>query len=256
MRHSTSAPLALLDRDPGFYRCIGDIPTYALSVLAMHLHAQDQLHHRGLRKAAAGLFSAGRASAVLARMQRAGLIEPLDPFESGRHRRYGPQPAMVEALRAAYLIELTSLSMIEPRVVDIVARWDDPAVFNRIISFLATMHLAGPTLDKDLVEPLAGVGRRSMGLFLAYALAEAAFNAGLPRAEGTIDINRSDVSRRLGVSRTHSRRIMTLLKTAGLIADTQTADRLTLTPAFAVAYEIYFAGMFSMLMAAIIPPEQ
>ena len=251
IRNSTTAPLALLDRDPGFYRCIGDIPTYALGVLALYLHSIDRLYHRGLQEAAKGLFSAGRASAILKRMQTAGLIVPVDAFQSGRQRRYAPAPAMVEAFRASYLIELNSLALLDPRVGAMVEGYDDPAVFDGIVAFLAARHFAAPTLDEDLIEPLGGVGRRSMGLFLAYALAETAFKQGLPRAEGTIEVSLSHIGRRLGVSRTHARRILTTLEEAGLVEDDRASGRVTLRPAFAEAYEIYFLGMFSILLAAV-----
>lgn len=251
VRHSTRAPLAILDRDPDFYRCIADIPTYALGVLALHLHALDRLHHRGLREAAKDLFSAGRASAILKRMQTAGLIVPVDAYRNGRQRRYGPAPAMVQAFRAAYRIELTSLAMIDPRVGILVEDYENPAVFDGIIAFLASAHLAAPTLDQQLIEPLGGVGRRSMGLFLAYALAETAFEAGASRAEGTIALNLSALSKRLGVSRTHGRRILTMLEDGGLVKPGATPDQLVLTPAFAEAYDLYFLGMFTGLLMAV-----
>ncbi|MGV3578764.1 hypothetical protein [Brevundimonas sp.] len=251
VRHSTSAPLALLDRDPGFYRCIGDIPTYALGVMALHLHALDRLHHRGFQEVAKDLFSAGRASAVLKRMQTMGLIFPVDAFSQGRQRRYAPAPAMVQAFRTCYLIELKSLALLDPRVISMVEIWDEPETFDRIVAFLAERHLQAPSLDEELIEPLGGVGRRSMGLFLAYALAETAFKAGLPRAEGVIEINMTHIARRLGISRTHGRRILATLEEAGLIWEEGRINRLTLTPAFADAYELYFLGMFSILLAAV-----
>ncbi len=251
MRNSTSGPLALLDDDPSFYRCIGDIPTDALGVLALHLHAIDRLYHRGLQEVAKDLFSAGRATAILARMQAAGLIVPKDAFQKGRQRRYAPAPAMVQAFRTCYLIELNSLAMIDPRVAPMVENYDDPAVFDGIVAFLATRHLAAPALDQELIDPLGGVGRRSMGLMVAYALAEAAFAAGHPRAEGAIDLNISRLANRLGVSRTHARRILTTLHDAGLIAHGPTAATLSLNPAFAQACDLYFTGMFSILLAAV-----
>lgn len=251
MRNSTSGPLALLDEDPSFYRCIGDIPTYALGVLALHLHSLDRLYHRGLREVARDLFSAGRATAILTRMQAAGLIVPKDDFQQGRQRHYAPAPAMVQAFRTCYLIELKSLSLIDPRVASMVETYDDPAVFDRIVAFLATRHLAAPALDEELIDPLGGVGRRSMGLMVAYSLAEAAFEAGSPRAEGVIDLNLSGISRRLGVSRTHTRRILKQLEEAGLVIEDDRRRTLTLTPTFADAYELYFFGMFSILLAAL-----
>lgn len=251
MRHSTRAPLALLDKDPRFYRCIGDIPTYALGVLALHLHAIDRLYHRGLQEAAQGLFSAGRASAILARMQAVGLIVPADAFQRGRQRRYVPAPAMIQAFRACYLIEMQSLALIDARAGALVATYDDTDVFDRIVAFLAARHFAAPALDQELVEPLGGVGRRSMGLFLAYALAEAAFEAGLPRAEGAIEINMTRLAQRLGMSRTHGRRILRTLRAAGLVEVADGSSRLILTPAFASGLELYFTGMFSVLLAAV-----
>lgn len=255
MRNSTSGPLALLDDDPSFYRCIGDIPTYALGVLALHLHSIDRLYHRGLQEVAKDLFSAGRATAILARMQAAGLIVSKDAFQSGRQRRYAPAPAMVQAFRSCYLIELNSLALIEPRVGALVETYDDPAVFDRIVAFLATRHLAAPALDQELIDPLGGVGRRSMGLMVAYSLAEAAFEAGAARAEGVIDLNLSGISRRLGVSRTHARRILRQLEEAGLVIEDDRRRRLMLTPAFADAYELYFFGMFSILLAALVSDD-
>lgn len=251
VRNSTSGPLALLDRDPHFYRCIGDIPTYALGVMALYLHSIDRLNHRGLREAAKHLFSAGRASAILARMQTAGMIVPLDEFHKGRQRRYGPAPTMVEAFRTCYLIELNSLTGLDPRVAAMIERWDEPETFDRIVAFLAIRHLQAPILDEELIEPLGGVGRRSMGLFLAYALAETAFADGRARAEGVVEVNLSALSRRLGVSRTHTRRILTMLDDAGLIVVAEAGHQVVLTPGFADAYEAYFMGMFSILLVAI-----
>lgn len=254
MRNSTTAPLALLDDDPRFYRCIGDIPTYALGVLALYLHSIDRLYHRGLREVSKDLFSAGRASAILARMQAAGLIEAEGDFQSGRQRRYRPAPTMIQAFRACYLIELRSLALIDPRVGALVETYDDPAVFDGIVAFLATRHLAAPALDQELVDPLGGVGRRSMGLMLAYSLAEAAFRAGFDKPEGAIAINLTHLARRLGVSRTHARRILTMLEDAGLVRIE--GSSLTLTPAFAAGYELYFYGMFSVLLAAVAQPGE
>ena len=251
MRNSTTGPLALLDDDPSFYRCIGDIPTYALGVLALHLHSLDRLYHRGLQEVAKDLFSAGRATAILARMQTAGLIVPKDAFQSGRQRRYAPAPTMVQAFRACYLIELQSLTLLDPRVGAMVETYADSAVFDRIVAFLAARHLAAPALDEELIDPLGGVGRRSMGLMLVYALAETAFRAGYARPEGVVGLNLSSLSKRLGVSRTHSRRVLKMLADTGLIAPGDTPETVTLTPAFASAFELYFLGMFSILLAAV-----
>jgi len=251
VRNSTTGPLALLDRDPRFYRCIGDIPSYALGVLALYLHSIDRLYHRGLRAVSKDLFSPGRASAILSRMQTTGLIAPLDDFAKGRQRRYSPAPAMIEAFRACHRIELQSLALIDERAGALLDAFDDPAVFDGIIAFLATRHLAAPTLDEDLIDPLGGVGRRSMGLMLSYALAEAAFNAGLPRAVGTVPVTVSSLARRLGMSRPHCRRVLMMLQDAGLVSFDQGVNALTLMPAFADAVDVYFVGLFGALLAAV-----
>lgn len=251
VRNSTTGSLALLDDDARFYRCISDIPTYALGVLALYLHSTDRLYHRGLQEATRDLFSAGRATAILARMQRAGLIVPRDDFQRGRQRRYAPALAMIEAFRTCYLIELRSLALIEPRIERLVEAYDDPAIFDGIIAYIARMHLAAPALDQKLVEPLSGVGRRSMGLFTAYALAEAASAAGHGRAEGVIEINISRLSNRLGVSRTHTRRVLKTLEDGGLIIQEREGAGLTLTPGFAAGYDLYFLGLFSVLLTAV-----
>lgn len=251
VRHSTATPLAMLDEDPRFLRRMSDIPTYALGVLALHLHSLDRLYHRGLRDVARDLFSEGRASAIFARMQATGLVVPEDEFVNGRQRRYRPAPAMREAFRAFYLIELRSLALLDPRVAAMVEAYDDPAVFDRIIAFLATRQLDAPTLDQDLVDPLGGVGRRAMGVMLVYSLADTAFRSGLPRAEGEIDINLTHLAERLGVSRTHARRTVTMLQEAGLVSPAGRSNRLILTPAFAEGLELYFLGMFGILLTAV-----
>lgn len=251
MRHSIRGSLAVLDADPGFYRCMDDIPTYALGVLALYLHATDRLYHRGLQEAARDLFSAGRATAVLARMQSARLIIPRDDFRSGRQRRYAPEPAMIQAYRTCYRIELESLSLIDPKVGRLVQTYDDPAVFEDVVSFLARRHLASATLDQELIDPLGGIGAHSMGLMLAYALAEAAFQAGFDRPEGEVSVNITHLARRLGVSRTHARRLLKMLHDAGLTTLGDKAGVVILTPAFADGFALYFQGMFTTLMAAV-----
>ncbi len=90
-----------------------------------------------------------------------------------------------------------------------------------------------------------------MGLMCAYALAEAAFAGGGARAEGVVTVNTSALARRLGVSRTHVRRVLATLRDAGLTADGPRPDQLVLTPAFAEGYQLYFYGMFSILLAAV-----
>lgn len=230
---------------------MSDIPTYALGILALHLHADDRLYHRGLQEAAKNLFSAGRASAILARMQTAGLIEPLDDFQRGKQRRYIPAPAMLQAFRDFYFIELQSLAMIDPRAQAMVEAYDDPSVFDGLVATIAARHLARPVLDQDLIEPLGGAGRRSMGVMLTYSLAETAFNAGLSNPQGQIDINVSALARRLGVSRPHARRVLSLLRDAGLVAEEESDGKITLLPTFAQAYDDYFGGMYTMLLEAV-----
>lgn len=251
VRHSTAASLAFLDQAPRFYRTIGDIPTYALGVLALYLHSIDRLYHRGFRDVAKDLFSAGRATAILGRMQSAGLIVPRDAFQTGKQRRYTPAPAMLQAFRACYLIELKSLALLDDRGGTLVETYDQSGVFDQIVAFLALRHMAAPALDQELVDPLGGIGRRSMGLMLAYALAQTAFDAGRARPEGTIDLNVANLSIRLGVSRTHTRRLLIQLQDAALISDYGRAHTVTLTPAFADGYELYFFGMFSILLEAV-----
>lgn len=90
-----------------------------------------------------------------------------------------------------------------------------------------------------------------MGVMLTYSLAETAFNEGLDRPEGTFDINLSALARRLGVSRPHARRILSLLRDAGLVADENCEGQITLLPTFADAYGAYFGGMYTMLLEAV-----
>jgi DNA-binding MarR family transcriptional regulator len=247
VRHSTLAPLALLDRDARFYRCIGDIPTYALGVLALYLHSRDRLSHRGLQEISGkgGLFSAGRATAILSRMRLAGLIAPSEPFVNGRRRRYSPKASMREAFRECYRIELKSISLIDKRAQPLLDDYDNADVFDSLIGFLAERLLLATKLDDEMLVPLGGVGRRSMGLFATYALAAEAFKAGRARAEGAVEISLSNMARRLGVSRPHVRRVLTILERCGVRRDMKKIGRFVLTPEFADAYELYFSGMFS-----------
>ena len=253
VRNSTIAPLALLDQDPRFYRCIGDIPTYAMAVLALYLNLKDGIHHRGLQEITGkgGLFSAGRATAILWRLQSAGMIAPTDAFSSGKRRRYAPAPAMQQAIRDCYRIELESLSLMDARAGAALDRYSDPLIFDTMIAALAERLLEATQLDDEMLEPLAQVGRRSMGLMIAYSLAAGAFKAGREQAEGVIEVNFSDLARRLGVSRAHGRRVLALLEPAGLQRDEANPNRFTLTPAFTDAYETYFGAMFMQVIQAL-----
>jgi hypothetical protein len=114
-------------------------------------------------------------------MRLAGLIAPSEPFVNGRRRRYSPKPSMREAFRECYRIELKSISLMEKRAQPLLDDYDNPDVFDGLIGFLAERLLLASKLDDEMLVPLGGVGRRSMGLLATYALAAEAFKAGRAR---------------------------------------------------------------------------
>lgn len=128
---------------------------------------------------------------------------------------------------------------------------DDPAVFDRIIAFLATRQMDAPTLDQDRVAPLRRRGPPGDGGDAGLQPGGHGVPRRLTRAEGEIDISLTHLAKRLGVSRTHARRTVTMLQEAGLSSLAGRSNRLILRPAFADGLELYFLGMFAILLTAV-----
>jgi hypothetical protein len=247
--------LAFNDRFPAQSRASADLSAQTLGMLAIHLDATCGLHHRGLRALSGrgGLVSAGRATALLWRMQALGLIAPAGKFERGKERIYKPLPAMLEAFRARLRVDFEALARIDEPTRRVVARYnDEPDLFVRLNSLIIA-RLLGDIVHRNRVQmqPLGGVNYLAMGHLITSAVAAEAFAAGRERPEGPVTLSLSALARRFDVSRAHVRRVIRILETIGLQSDPADHRRFVLTPAFRDRFELFHAYTLTLLRAVV-----
>jgi hypothetical protein len=255
MRQMTFGLLEFHDRFQIHSRTFADLASLALGGLAIHLDAIGGLHHRALRTLAGAdgkgsVISTGRATAVLWRMRSLGLVAPASDFESGKQRRYKPQPAMIDVYRAHTRVTLEALSLIDERAARLLERWDDENTFLRLNSVLMELLLASINRKDVNQQPLHGVSYVAQGIPVTLSIIAPAFEEG-SLAEGPVTVSLSAIARRWGVSRPHAGRIAQRLKRAGLQSDPADQQRYILTPAFRDAFERYFCASFQLSIDGI-----
>jgi hypothetical protein len=253
MRRLTVGLLKFNDENPVEGRTFADIPALALGSLAIHLDANGGLHHRALQalSGAGGLISAGRATAVLWRMRRLGLVVPDSAYQSGKQRRFKPQSTLIGTLSANLRAHYEALAPIDADAQRVMDNWDDPATFQRLNSAMIRILLASIRRGDVNAQPLHGVSFMAMGIPITLTFIEAAFSRGHDVAEGPVTVSLSQVSRRWGVSRSQARRVAHRLERAGLRSDPSDAQRYELTPTFRDSIEIYFGGVFRLMLDCI-----
>lgn len=230
------------DFDVVFHRSINDMGVFLLGLFALYLHYTKGLSHRQLRDfgGKASLVSAGRATAILWRLQHLKLIHPVDDYRSGAVRLYRPEPLMIEAYRSRMALECQALSMVEPvglRMGDLRAL----DLFRRLTVEQGRMVLAAAAQPNAFVAPIIDLSMKTAGMPLIYHLIDAAFAAGAGRPAGTIEVSVAAAARRFGVSRAHIARLITRMEGLGYIERSPAPNTLILTEAFAEAYETYYA---------------
>jgi PAS domain S-box-containing protein len=238
-----------------FHRSFRDVPSRLLGLVAIRLAYFGQFYPRRLQSVsvAAGLMSAGRASALLARMQDMGFIEVAARLRSGRARPYRIDRATTRLFAALLAIDLRSLAPSDYRAV--LALEAIEADESEAIPLLAAF--AGAVLDDlrcgadGLTGGLCGVSSMARGQAVALAIAAEAIGGHGTAAGGWIEISLTDYAQRFDVSRVQVRRIIERLEECGLRRDPTAPSRLLVTGRFMTAIESMRRASCDLLSGAL-----
>ena len=193
-------------------RTLRDVGHYMAGVWAIQLHqTPGGLTHASLSEMVAplGMGSRTRVHAMLAYLQFIGLIRASPRAGDGRLRHYEPTVGLVTLFRARFRRELTIIAELVPELTEILARWEEPGVFERFMSahgqFMAAGYL---TYDPD-ASNLDVFSHRNAGLIILGQVTNAAHRPGDPfPPPGPVILNISEIARRSGVSRAHVRGVL------------------------------------------------
>ena len=228
--------------DLTFHRAMSDVGTMLLGIIALYLHYTTGLSHRQLRNlgGTGSLVSAGRATAILWRLQHLGYVQACTEYRKGEVRLYQPTDSLIAAFRARSIAEARSAGLLDPICLTMAAQYTDE-VFQRLMIEQGHMILAAARQPNSFVAPLNALSMKTSGMMIIYTLIDSAFAQGAGRACGSAEFSAVAAARRFGVSRTHIARFLREMEAADYIERTENQNRVILTEVFAEVYETYFS---------------
>ncbi|HEY2049824.1 MAG TPA: hypothetical protein VGH03_10805, partial [Caulobacteraceae bacterium] len=255
LRHWVQGTLRHFQAYPTFHRTFRDFPSDIIGFLAIHLGRSDRLHWRNLQAQGArtGLISAGRAGALLLRMQDIGFIAPAEAFRAGRSRRYRPTPAMLNSFAERAMVDLRSAALIDPAIAAAVEDMaqDEDSTFALLDAFAEAMLEESSIRSLGERPPLNGTPFMAMGKQIALSIAADAMGRRGDVWDGPVEIALSSYAHRFDVSRAHVRRALQTLEPCGLTRFEDDPHRLLITLRFCEAIEAYYAIVFDRAMRMV-----
>lgn len=212
------------EEDRSMVRTLRDVGNYMAGAWALSLAASPQdLTHASLSELleVTGLGSRNRAHAMLVYLQVIRLIErePDDGTGDGRVRRYRPRPALRQLFVNRFRLQLSIIAPIAPEAEAVLARWDEPAVFDAFMRANGRFMI-GSFLGYDHDAPnLNAFGHRNGGLTILGQIIIQAGREGAFPPPGPVRLNLSDLARRSGASRGQVRAVLKAGVEAGFLID-------------------------------------
>lgn len=202
-------------------RTLRDIGHYMAGVWAIQLHqAPGGLTHSSLSELVApmGMGSRTRVHAMLAYLQFIGLIRAAPKQGDGRLRHYEPTIGLTTLFRARFRRELSIIADLVPELTEILARWDEPGVFETFVSAHGQFMGAGYLTYDPQASNLDVFSHRNAGLTILGQVTTAAHRPGDPfPPPGPVSLNISEIARLSGVSRAHVRGVLKAGETKGFL---------------------------------------
>lgn len=245
IRHSVQSSVAYHDSAPIMHRNLKDVGRFTLGVIALYLDATGGLTHRRLRELSGqtGIISTGAATALLLRLRLIGYVTAAEILPSGATRLYRPTPAMVTAFRDRLRFEIEAATRLEPRIVDILHRLDEPDMFPTLMATLgadAAYAARHPRVDALAIDRLS---MRQAGMLIMFQLMNDADDGGVFPPQGEVSVSISGLARRYDVSRSHVLTVLRDAETFGLIHKLE-EGRWRLEPAMSEVFKTFYAVIY------------
>lgn len=163
------------------------------------------------------LASRGRARATLIYLQYLRLIEPIPELGPTGERRYRPTQALRAFINGRFRRDLEEMVPIEPLAGQILARWEEPGVFERFMAAGEAITLAAIYHKPDETISLDVLAERNAGMTLIgqILLTDDPGEAWPPR--GPVRLNVMDLARRTGAPRHQVNHLIKLAREAGFL---------------------------------------
>ncbi len=217
--------LEAIAKDKALDGACKDAGRYFAAMLVVYLHASGQLTLPNLKAycGVSGLFSPGRARALLSFLRYLKFIDELPADLRRGPVRYIATAALLTAWRSQLSAALQAASMIEPAVQIVLDRLDDPEVFFTFIKIQTDEMIEGIGSDDARREDpfMRVIVHRHAGVRILLSLLAAA--DGFPPTR-PIPLSVSGTAHRFGVSRIHVQRMLDEAQREGLLTRTDRGE--------------------------------
>ena len=212
--------LVIPQRGSSLQGSIRDIAHWVAAEKAMVLAAQPEgltaaTLTRLLRKLK--LASRGRARATLIYLQYLRLIEPIPEMGPAGERRYRPTLALQAFMNGRFRRDLEEMVPIEPLAGRLLARWEEPGIFERFMAAGEALTLAAIHHKPDQTISLDALTQRYAGMTLIgqILLTDDPGEVWPPR--GPVRLNVMDLARRSGAPRHQVNHLIKLARQEGFL---------------------------------------
>lgn len=212
-RHAAIHSLALFDHDPIMTRALKDVGRVILGMIALYLDAKGGMTLSKLQAflVEMRLASPGRAAAMLIQLRLIGYVAPAQVQPDRRVRVYVPTPRMRTAFHAHFRKDLEALSFMEPQAARVLARFDEPQIFNPFLVRFGQGLIDAARVHDRRTPGLDLFSQRNAGLTILTDLTLAGDAGDDFPPRGPIRFSVAGLARRFRVSRPH---VLKLLRDA------------------------------------------
>ncbi|WP_139809935.1 hypothetical protein [Sphingomonas azotifigens] len=235
--------LAAADDNRQLAAVFKDAGHYITAMSAAYLDTRGGLTPTMLRQicAGTGLLTANRAGALLVFMTHIGVLE------TGDDKSYRTTPSFRQAWCAHLKGALHAAAMLEPALVAVLHRLDDPATYQQFLAlqaarFYAMTHAPDPfrSLRAAFLHPLAGCS-------ILHALVLACTDDAFEPTDGAI-VSLAALAQRFAVSQPHVRRVLKRAE-AGRFVRHLGPSRRAFDPAGFAMIRYHYAELLAVLIA-------
>lgn len=231
--------LAFADANREFQSLAADAGSFFLCCVALYMDCTGGITHRRLRAmtGGTGLISAGRATALLWRLRASGMIEAA-PDDS---RRFVATAVIREIMRERLRVEFDPLTLLDPDIASLMARFDAPGIFDALMIQLGEDLMGSAGRPDARLQDMGRLLAHNCGIMLLYALIEAMGEDTQFPPRGSARVSVSALARRFGLSRSHVLRVLRMIEEMGWL--TSEGDLRTLGPRLGAELRMFHALM-------------
>lgn len=163
------------------------------------------------------LASRGRARATLIYLQYLRLIEPIPELGPAGERRYRPTEALQAFMTGRFRRDLEEMAPVEPLAGQVLARWQEPGLFERFMGAGEALTLAAIHHKPDATISLEVLAQRNAGMTLIGQILLTDDPGGVWPPRGPVRLNVTDLARRSGAPRRQVNHLIKLARQEGFL---------------------------------------